>query len=209
MNMKDVVRERERHEAIEDARRKRQRTLTITSTVLGITLIGTLTAFVQVRILNQSHKNDEAQYAIETLDRLRNQQAAIGAMKAQLDSLTKSSQESQSSGLTLADRQALDEAKKAEAGLDQRITALENALLQTPDKALAVPLLKQQLLDIEDKDKSDSENIHGEINSLYTMMEWILGLMITLIIGVGGLLISTLREKNKPVPKPEPQEAGS
>jgi hypothetical protein len=53
------------------------------------------------------------------------------------------------------------------------------------------------------------ENMHGQINSLYTMMEWILGLMITLIIGVGGLLISTLRDRNKPAPKPDPQEAAS
>ena len=98
-------------------------------------------------------------------------------------------------GLSVADRQAIDQVKRSTEDQRLRISILENALLQTPEKALAVPLLRQQLIDIEDKDKGDSDNIHGEINRLYGMMQWFLGLMITLIIGVGGLVANSFSRR--------------
>jgi hypothetical protein len=222
MNMKDVAAARQRTDELEQALRRRRRTLIASSAALAIALAGTVTAFVQLR-LDRSHREDSI-YAIDSLQKLRDQDRQIAALTRRLDEVIKSNEELQKSivsagikgnsphtvqGLSIADREALEQAKQSAADLSQRIATLENALLQTPEKALAVPLLRQQLADIEDKDKGDSENIHGEINRLYGMMQWFLGLMITLIIGVGGLVASSFRQnadRNKLITKSEEQE---
>jgi hypothetical protein len=226
MDMKDVARARqiedERQEAIRQAALRRRNTLIASSTALALTLVGSVTAFVQLR-LERSHRDDSV-YVVDSLEKLHGQDRQIAFLTERLNSVIKSNEELQKSigstgvkggpshtveGLSIADRQLLEEARQSAADLSQRITTLENALLQTPEKALAVPLLRQQLIDIEDKDKGDSENIHGEINRLYGMMQWFLGLMITLIIGVGGLVANSFRQnadRNRSIAKPEEQE---
>lgn len=226
MDMKDVAKAREREderlEAIRQATMRRRYTLIASSAALAVTLVGSVTAFVQLR-LERSHR-DESVYVVDSLERLHDQDRQIAALTERLDAVIKSNEELQKSvgavgvkggsshtvvDLSIADRQALDQAKQSAADLNQRITTLESALLQTPEKALAVPLLRQQLVDIEDKDKGDSESIHGEIGRLYGMMQWFLGLMITLIIGVGGLVANSFRQnsdRNRSITKSGEQE---
>jgi hypothetical protein len=226
MDIKDVAREREREverlEAIRHTYLRRRTTLIASSTALALALVGSVTAFLQLR-LERSHRDDSV-YVADSINKLHIQDRQIAALTENLNAVIKSNEELQKSvvaaavkgssshtvdGLSIADRQALDQAKQSAADLSQRITALEGALLQTPEKALALPLLRQQLVDIEDKDKGDSENIHGEISRLYGMMQWFLGLMITLIIGVGGLVANSFRQntdRNRSIAKPEEQE---
>ena len=105
------------------------------------------------------------------------------------------------------DKDLLDNIGKSNRDLDQRMNALETAILQTPEKAVSLPLIRQQLLDMQDKDKGESDALHGEIGRLYGIMQWFLGLMITIIIGVGSMAINSFRsgtERNKP--KPEESE---
>jgi hypothetical protein len=215
-----------RYEAKERDRResqlKRWRLLSTSAAALGIALIGTILAFVQLR--QDRSQREHSYFAMASDDQLRRQEVQITALTAKLAVAMTATDDLQralaanahnhvsgnaANGLTIADRQSLDRAEKADADLNQRLTALEGALLQSPEKAIAVPLLHQQLIDIEDKNKGDAENVHGEINRLYGMMQWFLGLMTTLIIGVGGLVANSFRsgaERNKPKPEGSEQD---
>lgn len=212
------AKERQRRES----QLKRWRFLMASSAALSVALVGTIFAFVQLR--QDRTQREHSYFAMTSDDQLRRQEFQISALTAKLDVAMKATDDLQHAiaanahnhvsdnspnGLTVADRQSLDRAEKADADLDKRLSALEGALLQSPEKAIAVPLLHQQLTDIEDKNKGDAENIHGEINRLYGMMQWFLGLMITLIIGVGGLVANSFRqgaERNKPKPEGTEQE---
>lgn len=101
------------------------------------------------------------------------------------------------------DKNPLDNLEKSNRELDQRMDALETAILQTPEKAVSLPLLRQQLLDMQDKDKGESDALHGEIGRLYGIMQWFLGLMITIIIGVGSMAINSFRQGADRKPKPD------
>ena len=133
--------------------------------------------------------------------RIKESEEATANLQQQvLETFSRPGKRGQSIGLAAADRQAISNVETANRGMDQRLAALESALLQTPEKAVALPLLRQQLSDVQDKNKGDSDSLHGEINRLYGMMQWFLGLMMTLIIGVGGLAVNSFRqssEKNK------------
>jgi site-specific recombinase len=98
-------------------------------------------------------------------------------------------------GLNPADRQTLDDVTAAQTDTNRRLSALESALSNSPEKAIALPLLRQQITDLQEKNHGDLDNVHGEIGRLYTMMQWFLGLMITLIIGVGGLIVNNLKQR--------------
>jgi septal ring factor EnvC (AmiA/AmiB activator) len=96
-----------------------------------------------------------------------------------------------------SEQQALSTVEASQKELDRRLSSLEGALLQSPEKAIALPLLRQQLSDIQEKNRGDEDHINGEINRLYGMMQWFLGLMITLIIGVGGLVVNSFRQSSE------------
>jgi len=95
--------------------------------------------------------------------------------------------------LSPADRQSLDEVKNDEGRLDARLSALEAALMTTPEKAIAVPMLKEQVDTLQDRTRSDLDNIRGEIARLFTLTQWFIGLMFTIALGVFGIAIGSLR----------------
>ena len=70
--------------------------------------------------------------------------------------------------------------------------------MESPEKAVGLPMLRQQLVDAQDRMRGDFDNIHGEIARLYTMLQWFLGLMIPLIVAVGGMVLSTFKGPEKP-----------
>jgi len=72
--------------------------------------------------------------------------------------------------------------------ISKRMEALEGSLLNTPEKALALPLLRQQLSDSQDGEKNDVTSLRAEIGGVQTTANWALGLLITLIISLFGLL---------------------
>ncbi|MHB1673107.1 MAG: hypothetical protein ACYCSP_02540 [Acidobacteriaceae bacterium] len=98
-----------------------------------------------------------------------------------------------SQGLNPSDRLALANVVAAQADLNKRLSSLESALSSSPDKAIALPLLKQQITDMQEKNRGDFAAVHDEMGGLFTLLEWGLGLLITLIIGVGGIIINIIR----------------
>lgn len=139
------------------------------------------------------------------LDNTRRQldqlQVAYAAMQRTMESARKSGKTPQYAQLSPTDRQSLDQIKNDQAQLQTRLSGLETALMTTPEKALAVPMLKQQIDILQDRTHSDLDSIRGEIGRLFALTQWFIGLMFTIALGVFGLAISSLkRSKGKAAP---------
>jgi hypothetical protein len=98
-------------------------------------------------------------------------------------------------GLDPADRQALERIAQTQQDLDKRLSSLEGALMASPERAVSVPILKQQVTDLEERDKGEHDAIHGEIGRQSTLMIWFFGSMVTLILGVGGLFFNVFKHQ--------------
>jgi chromosome segregation ATPase len=96
------------------------------------------------------------------------------------------------------DRHQLEQLNSSAEQLQTRLTALEAALMNTPEKALSVPMLKQQVDTLQDRTKSDFDGVHGEIGRLFTLTQWFIGLMFTIALGIFGLALANLRRPEKP-----------
>jgi hypothetical protein len=200
---------------------KRRTTLWVSSGVLVAALGGTVGVFVNV--LAQKRQADVSERSLrstaEAIYDAREISARFEAEIARLRASDTALQESlaralekgakiQAGGLTPQERETLSQTAAAASQLDKRMAALETAILQTPEKAVAIPLLRQQLVDLQDRTHRDVDGVRGEIGRLYTMLQWLLGLMVTIIIGIGGLIAASLRqigEKRRDVPR-EPEK---
>jgi hypothetical protein len=183
--------------------------LSVSMAALGITLLGAIGSLVNLRF--DAERREAANLAANSADNSAAQAAEIAVLQRQIDELQRASKVLQGTiseqtgghnggsgrGLNPSEQEALSSIQVDQKSLDQRLTALEGALLQSPEKAIALPLLRQQLADIQEKNRGDEDNINGEINRLYGMMQWFLGLMITLIIGVGGLVVNSFRQNSE------------
>jgi hypothetical protein len=195
----------------EDKRRsylRRRWTLLASSVSIAVALGGVVTSFFTV--VEQKRRGDYASESVAAavdasrraaqseasrlameVERLRASNAAIQESLAQ--AIGKGAKV-QIGGLTPQERDTLSQTATIAGQLDKRMLALETAILQTPEKAVAVPLLRQQLIDLQDRTHGDVDGVRGEISRLYTMLQWLLGLMVTIIIGVGGLIANSLRQ---------------
>ncbi len=108
--------------------------------------------------------------------------------------------------LSPADKTTIQHLKDDEDGLDHRLAALEAAILATPEKALAVPMLKQQVDGIQDRTHGDVESIRGEISRLFTLTQWFIGLMFTIALGVFGLALNNLRRGERELQRRDDKE---
>jgi hypothetical protein len=115
---------------------------------------------------------------------LRMTNAAI--MKS-LEQVRKSGKAISFSNLDPTDRQSIEEIRTAETKLDARLGGLETSIMASPEKAVALPMLKQQLDSLQDRTHSDLDGIRGEIGRLFTLTQWFIGLMFTIALGMFGL----------------------
>jgi hypothetical protein len=96
--------------------------------------------------------------------------------------------------LSPVDRQALKELKSNEEQLQGRMTSLETALVATPEKAIALPMLKQQMDMLQDRTRGDLDGVRGEMGRLFTMVQWCIGIIVTIGLAVLGISITNLRK---------------
>ncbi|EJL6735639.1 hypothetical protein NMR87_004494 [Vibrio alginolyticus] len=75
--------------------------------------------------------------------------------------------------------------------LKAKLQALENALTVNPEKALAVPILRKDLDNIEKGLRSELQQTRLEINRMYDQNKWFIGLMLTMAVSVLGIAISS------------------
>ena len=78
------------------------------------------------------------------------------------------------------------------AALNLRIQTLEDGLLENPEKALAIPLIRKDIQKIEVLYKENIAAMNRDIDRVYDQNKWFIGLMFTMAIGLIGLAISNL-----------------
>ncbi|MGO9591389.1 MAG: hypothetical protein ACLP3K_15245 [Candidatus Acidiferrales bacterium] len=74
--------------------------------------------------------------------------------------------------------------------LQTQLNQLNEAIGQSPEKALAIPLLKKDMDDFRDVYRRDMDSEHAEVDRVYDQNKWFIGLMFTLALGVMGLAVS-------------------
>lgn len=81
--------------------------------------------------------------------------------------------------------------------LDNRLKALEDALMENPSKALALPLLQKELENQKETETKDIATIKTEISTIYDQNKWFIGLMFTLAIGMISLAVTNFLPKKE------------
>ncbi|WP_425969089.1 hypothetical protein [Aeromonas dhakensis] len=82
--------------------------------------------------------------------------------------------------------------------IEKRITSLEAAILASPEKSLAVPILRKDIDNISEQTKSQVLDLKARIDQTYEIYKWLIGLLITVVIGVLGLVLNTWLGRDKP-----------
>lgn len=76
-----------------------------------------------------------------------------------------------------------------------KLSALENALTVDPAKALAVPILRKDLDNVEKNLKAELHQTRLEIDRMYDQNKWFIGLMFTIALSVLGMAASSFLNK--------------
>jgi prefoldin subunit 5 len=76
--------------------------------------------------------------------------------------------------------------------IDSRLASLEAAILESPERALAIPLLRKELEESSKRDDQYKVIIRAEIDRLYEQQKWILGGIGTVLLAVAGGAITIL-----------------
>lgn len=210
--------EEERQASQERWQNRKKRLQAISISAIAASLMGTFGAFLTLRSdegrRDRSYQTTAAtavqQQQIAALTkRLADSEVAQAKLQSLLLSIEQNGGKQKNSGIRSENIPALDDLSKSNQDLKQRLAALETAIVQTPEKAISLPLLRQQLTDMQDKSKGDSDALHGEIGRLYGIMQWFLGLMVTLIIGVGTLAANSFRQSGEKRREKDPGQAGT
>jgi len=93
--------------------------------------------------------------------------------------------------------------------LDERLSLIEEAILDNPARALQFTLLSREMEDLQETYESDLESTRQEIERIYDFNKWFIGLMFTMAIGLLGLAVSNFikkPEKAAPIEQQEPEE---
>lgn len=168
----------------------------LTMSGLVIALVTTTTTYQQFQADREQVRALEARARVETelaeLNEIKKQAslskaAADQTLRSIEEQLKRSGRSVSITSLAPEERRDLEQIKKNQSDLDARLAKLENAILTSPERAVALPMVKQQLDSLQDRTRSDIEGIRGEIGRLFTLTQWFIGLMFTIALGVFGL----------------------
>lgn len=105
----------------------------------------------------------------------------LGAMEQKLNSLSQAIETSTTDKLDRANVAAM----KAEIqALGKDFASLKEIVIESPEKALAIPLLRKDMNALESKQAAVAASTKEQIDRIYDFSKWFLGLMITLAIGL-------------------------
>lgn len=72
------------------------------------------------------------------------------------------------------------------------VEMISNAIQESPERALSLPIMRRDLDALSEEMADDLISIRGEIDRIYDLGKWFLGLVATMAIGVLGLAIGNL-----------------
>jgi len=79
--------------------------------------------------------------------------------------------------------------------VSEKLGALESALTVDPAKALAVPILRKDLNNINKSLESEIKQSKAEIDRIYDQNKWFIGLMFTIALSVLGMVVTNFVSK--------------
>ena len=120
--------------------------------------------------------------------RVLEHERTINNIKAKLDVLTKLDTTTDVGAQTTLIRSDL-------AALDARIQILEDGLLENPEKALSIPLMRKDIQKIEHSHQENSKAMTQNINRVYDQNKWLIGLMFTGLISLAVSSFIQVRKK--------------
>jgi hypothetical protein len=74
---------------------------------------------------------------------------------------------------------------------------LTDAVGESPEKALALPLLRKDMDNLRDSYRRELDATQVEINRVYDQNKWFIGLMITMTLALVGLAVSNFLQLSK------------
>lgn len=75
--------------------------------------------------------------------------------------------------------------------------ALNEAILENPSKALSVPMIRRDLDTLDKNYREGIQRVREEVERMYDLNKWFIGLMFTMALGVLGLAIGNFIQAKK------------
>lgn len=160
--------------------------------ILGALLAGLslVIGFFSVTKVFPSLNNQSIPYQLEQqqkqVDALKLELAGV---KAQLDILQTDFQNYDKPGAQPTGLQ-LKAVTDTLTNLQTRIGNLDTAILDSPTKALTVPLLRKDLDSLRDSYQANAVVTKSDIDRIYDLNKWFIGLMLTSTVGIIALAVS-------------------
>lgn len=80
--------------------------------------------------------------------------------------------------------------------LDSRLEIIEAAIVDSPERSLALYKLSNDMETLKDEYKSDVSDIGKNIDRVYSFAQWFVYAIILLSVGIMGILANSLRKKD-------------
>lgn len=81
--------------------------------------------------------------------------------------------------------------------LENAVQNLNKVILEDPEKAVSIPLLKSDIEHLKEQNQNDIKVMREEIAKAYDTNKWIIGLVSTMLVSIIALNISNLLAKKK------------
>ena len=81
--------------------------------------------------------------------------------------------------------------------LETRFSRIEKVILDDPSKALETIILRKDLQNLRESNQTDLTSVRSEIDRVYDLNKWLVGLMFTMAIGILSLAISNFFRQKK------------
>jgi hypothetical protein len=77
---------------------------------------------------------------------------------------------------------------------EKRLSAIESAILESPERALSIPLIRKDVGDLSKRSEEFRSTVKAEIDRLYEQQKWMLGGIGTVLLAItGGAITIILR----------------
>jgi hypothetical protein len=76
------------------------------------------------------------------------------------------------------------------AKLQESVSDMQRLIVDNPSKALAVPLMRKDLDSLKENNQAEMASIRKDVDRIYDLNKWLVGLMFTMALGVLTLAIS-------------------